>query len=134
MSVAAALGVRSYRELLAGAEARRVVSWGLLARMPMGMSSLALVLLVRGEGRSYAAAGIVSGTYAVASGVGAVVGGRLVDRRRPAGVLIGYGIAYGVALAGAARAGARAARPWPPWWRGAGSRGCWRRRSGRRSG
>ena len=100
MSVTAALGVRSYRELLAGTEARRVVSWGLLARMPMGMSSLALVLLVRGEGRSYAAAGIVTGTYAVASGVGAVVGGRLVDRRRPAGLLVCYGIAYGVALAG----------------------------------
>jgi predicted MFS family arabinose efflux permease len=99
MSVAAALGVRSYRELLAGHEARRVVSWGLLARMPMGMSSLALVLLVRGEGGSYATAGIVSGTYAVASGVGAVVGGRLVDRRRPARVLIAYGLAYGLALA-----------------------------------
>ena len=100
MSATAALGVRSYRELLAGAEARRVISWGLLARMPMGMSSLALVLLVRGEGRSYAAAGIVTGTYAVASGVGAVVGGRLVDRHRPAGLLVCYGIAYGVALAG----------------------------------
>jgi predicted MFS family arabinose efflux permease len=100
MSVTAALGVRSYRELLAGAEARRVVSWGLLARMPMGMTSLALVLLVRGEGGSYATAGIVSGTYAVASGAGSVVGGRLVDRRRPATILICYGIAYGAALAG----------------------------------
>jgi MFS family permease len=99
MSLAHALGVRSYRELLAGSEARRVISWGLLARMPMGMASLALVLLVRGEGGSYATAGIVTGTYAVASGAGAVVGGRLVDRRRPAGLLICYAIAYGVALA-----------------------------------
>jgi MFS family permease len=98
MSLAGTLGTRSYRELLAGSEARRVISWGLLARMPMGMSSLALVLLVRGEGRSYATAGIVTGTYAVASGAGAVVGGRLVDRRRPASVLVCYGIAYGVAL------------------------------------
>jgi MFS family permease len=100
MSVAGALGVRSYRELFSGSETRRVVSWGLLARMPMGMSSLALVLLVRGEGQSYATAGIVSGAYAVASGAGAVVGGRLVDRRRPAPVLVCYGVAYGVALAG----------------------------------
>jgi len=37
MSVAQALGVSSYRELLSAGEARRVVSWGLLARMPMGM-------------------------------------------------------------------------------------------------
>ena len=84
MSVAQALGVSSYRELLSAGEARRVVSWGLLARMPMGMSALALVLLVRSEGGSYATAGIVSGTYAVASGAGSVVGGRLVDRRPPA--------------------------------------------------
>ena len=100
MSVAQALGVRSYRELFAGPDARRVISWGLLARMPMGMASLAFVLLVRGEGGSYTTAGIVSGAYTVAAGAGAVVGGRLVDRRRPAPVLMTYGIAYGVALAG----------------------------------
>ena len=74
MSVAQALGVRSYRELLSAGEARRVIWWGLLARMPMGMSALALVLLVRSEGGSYATAGIVSGTYAVASGVGSNTG------------------------------------------------------------
>ena len=45
-----------------------MVSWGLLARMPMGMSSLALVLLVRSEGGSYATAGIV--TRHVRRGVG----------------------------------------------------------------
>jgi MFS family permease len=99
MSVAQALGVRSYRELLSGSEARRVISWGLLARMPMGMSALALVLLVRSEGGSYATAGIVSGVYAVASGAGAVIGGRLVDRRPPAPVVITYAAAYGTALA-----------------------------------
>jgi predicted MFS family arabinose efflux permease len=67
--------------------------------MPMGMSALALVLLVRSEGGSYATAGIVSGTYAVASGAGSVVGGRLVDRRPPAPVVITYALAYGTALA-----------------------------------
>jgi predicted MFS family arabinose efflux permease len=99
MSLAEALGVRSYRDLFAGRETRRVVSWGLLARMPMGMSSLAFVLLVRSEGGSYTTAGIVTGAYTVAAGAGAVVGGRLVDRRRPAPVLMVYGIAYAVALA-----------------------------------
>lgn len=98
MSVAQALGLRSYRDLMSAGEARRVISWGLLARMPMGMSALALVLLVRSEGGSYATAGIVSGAYAVASGAGAVIGGRLVDRRPPAPVVIAYAIAYGAAL------------------------------------
>ncbi len=112
MSVAEALGVSSYRELLSAGEARRVVSWGLLARMPMGMSALALVLLVRSEGGSYATAGIVSGAYAVASGAGSVVGGRLVDRRPPAPVVITYALAYGTALAALlALAHARVAEP-----------------------
>jgi len=112
MSVAQALGVSSYRELLSAGEARRVVSWGLLARMPMGMSALALVLLVRSEGGSYATAGIVSGTYAVASGAGSVVGGRLVDRRPPAPVVTVYALGYGTALATLlALAHARVAEP-----------------------
>ena len=112
MSAVEALGVRSYRELLSAGDARRVVSWGLLARMPMGMSALALVLLVRSEGGSYATAGIVSGTYAVASGAGSVVGGRLVDRRPPAPVVITYAQPNGTALAVLlAHAHARVAEP-----------------------
>jgi MFS family permease len=93
-------GVRGYRELLAAAETRGVIGWGLVARLPMGMSALALVLLVRGAGGSYAAAGIASGAYAIASGVSAPIGGRLVDRRRPTAVLIVYGIVSGIGFAG----------------------------------
>ena len=77
-----------------------MIGWGLVARLPMGMSALALVLLVRGAGGSYAGAGIASGAYAIASGISAPIGGRLVDRRRPTAVLIVYGIAFGIALAG----------------------------------
>jgi MFS family permease len=90
--------VRGYRDLLAAGSTRSVIAWSLVARLPMGMSALALVLLVRGAGGSYAAAGIASGAYAIASGVTAPVGGRLVDRRRPAAVLTVYGIASGIAL------------------------------------
>ena len=93
-------GVRGYRELLGAAQTRTVIGWGLVARLPMGMSALALVLLVRGAGGSYAGAGIASGVYAIASGISAPIGGRLVDRRRPTAVLVFYGIAFGIALAG----------------------------------
>jgi MFS family permease len=92
-------GVRGYRELLAAAETRSVIGWGLVARLPMGMSALALVLLVRGAGGSYAGAGIASGAYAIASGVSAPIGGRLVDRRRPTVVLTVAGIASGIGFA-----------------------------------
>ncbi len=85
-------GIRSYRELLGVPAVARVVLWGLLARMPVGMVALALILLVRGTGGSYADAGIVSAAEAIAAAAGAPIAGRLVDRRRPVAVLVGYGL------------------------------------------
>ena len=51
------------------------------------MTSLALLFLVRGEGESYGAAGLVVAVYAVALGIGAPIGGRQVDRYGPTVVL-----------------------------------------------
>jgi predicted MFS family arabinose efflux permease len=62
------------------------------------MVALAMVLLLRGEGRSYADAGLVSAAEAVAFAVASPLAGRLIDRHRPALVLAGYGIAFPVAL------------------------------------
>jgi len=92
------VGLKAYGELLSIGDVRRVVSWGLIGRLPLGMSALALVLLVRGEGGSYAAAGVVSAAFALASGAGAPVGGRLVDRHRATVILTGYAAAFGLAL------------------------------------
>ena len=51
------------------------------------MMPLALLLLVRGEGETYAAAGLVVAVYAVALGCGAPISGRQVDRFGPRRVL-----------------------------------------------
>ena len=45
------------------------------------MAALALVLLVRGGGASYAEAGLVAAAYGIAVAIGAPYGGRQVDRR-----------------------------------------------------
>jgi MFS family permease len=91
-------GLRSYRDLLAQPGVGRLVAWGLVARLPTGMLALGVVLLVRGTGRSYADAGLVSAFQALTFAAGAPAAGRLIDRRRPAAVLIGYGVAFPVAL------------------------------------
>jgi MFS family permease len=80
-------GVRAYRELFGLPYAKPLVGWSLVGRLPVGMTPLALLLLVRGEGEGYGAAGIVVAVYAVALGVGAPIGGRQVDRFGPTRVL-----------------------------------------------
>ena len=87
-------GVQGYRALLAPSSVRRVVGWGLVARLPMGMMALALVLLIRSVGGSYEDAGIANAVEAVAAGIGAPVGGRLVDRYGPGRVLTVYAVVH----------------------------------------
>ena len=87
-------GVRGYQELLSPPSVRRVVGWGLVARLPMGMMALALVLLIRSVGGSYEDAGIANAAEAVAAGIGAPIGGRLVDRHGPGRVLGVYAVVH----------------------------------------
>jgi MFS family permease len=53
---------------------------GVFARLGMGMTPLALLLLVHQETGRYALAGVVSGAYALSAAVVSPVVGRLVDR------------------------------------------------------
>ena len=64
-----------------------MLAWSLLGRLPLGMTPLALLFLIRGEGKGYGAAGVVVALYAVAVGVGAPIAGRQVDRFGPTTVL-----------------------------------------------
>ena len=47
-------GVARYRTFLAVPHTRSLIGWALLARMPLGMAPLALLLLLRSEGATYA--------------------------------------------------------------------------------
>lgn len=72
--------VETYRGVLSTPGAARLFATGLVARLPQGMSSLAILLLVRQRTASYAAAGIAVGAYALANAVCSPLQGRLVDR------------------------------------------------------
>src|SRR4051794_16764666 len=52
----------------------------LVARLPIGIDSIAIVLFLRERTGSYAAAGIVSAAFALGGGAGAPLSGRLIDR------------------------------------------------------
>jgi len=93
------LGLARYGALFRVPHVRRLVLSGMVARLPAGMIGLALLLLVREQGGSYAAAGAVSGVYFVATAAGAPVSGRLVDRRGQARILFSRALIFPALLA-----------------------------------
>lgn len=82
-----ARGIARYRVLFAHSHVKAMLAWAIVARLPVGMTALALVLLVRASGNGYGAAGLVAAAYSLAVAVGAPYSGRQVDRRGAARVL-----------------------------------------------
>jgi MFS family permease len=82
----------------------------LLARFPIGINGLAIILYLRAERGSFAVAGAVAGALAAGAGVGAPVQGRLVDMFGPRRVLPPLAVVHAAAL-GAIVATAEAGAP-----------------------
>ncbi|NYG55686.1 MFS transporter [Nocardioides perillae] len=102
----------AYRRVLATPGALRFSATGLVARLPISMLGLGIVLLVQGASGSYGLAGSVAAAYTVANAVVAIVQGRLLDALGQGRVLAAASVAFGVstvALVTAVEAG------WPTW-------------------
>jgi predicted MFS family arabinose efflux permease len=69
--------------------ARRLFATSIVARLPLTMLSVALLVHAQQLTGSFSAAGVVTGVYAAALGVGGPVLGVLVDRRGQTFVLLG---------------------------------------------
>jgi MFS family permease len=89
--------MRRYAELLRVPHVAALVASTLLARLPIGINALAIVLFLRHETGSFAVAGAVAGGIAAGGGIAAPVLGRLVDRLG-AGVLVPVAITHAVVL------------------------------------
>ena len=76
----------------------RVFATALLARLPQGMSSLAILLLVRETTHSYPVAGVAVGGYALACAAAVPTQGRLVDRYGRGAVLLPAAVVQALAL------------------------------------
>jgi MFS family permease len=103
--------MRRYLEILRTPHVGRLFAASLLARLPMGINGLAIVLLLRAETGSFSVAGATSGALALGSGLGAPLAGRLIDAlgARILLVLAGVNAAGLLAIVGLTRAGAPAA-------------------------
>jgi MFS family permease len=80
--------VSRYRALLAAPGATRLLLSVLFARLPLGMVSLAILLLVRASTGSIAIAALAIAAYALANAATAPAQGTLVDRHGQTRVLI----------------------------------------------
>src|SRR4051794_33392705 len=69
----------------------------LLARLPIGLNGLALVLFLRAQEGAFGVAGAAAGALALGMGLGAPVNARLVDRHGP-GVLVLLACGHGAGL------------------------------------
>ena len=71
--------MRRYLEILRSPHVGALFATSLLARLPMGINALALVLLVRAETGSFAAAGAAAGALALGTGLAAPLTARAID-------------------------------------------------------
>jgi len=82
------------------------------ARLPIGLSGLAIVLFVRQHAGSYAAAGAVAAAYGAALGLASPMLGRLIDRRGLPRVVIPAAILHAAAMTGLVALGLAEAPVW----------------------
>ncbi len=94
------MSLRAYPELLRPPDARRLLIAALLGRVPVGIFSLAIVLVVRRQTGSFAQAGAATAAFAIGAGLVAPLQGRLVDRLGQPRVLIPSALLNAVALGG----------------------------------
>jgi predicted MFS family arabinose efflux permease len=102
---------RNRRSILDAPGARALLTSSIVARLPLAMFSIALLVNARRLTGSFAIAGIVSGVYAIGGAVSGPFLGRLVDRFGQTAALVGGSIVTALVLVatGLSPAGT------PPW-------------------
>jgi MFS family permease len=89
-----------YRHFFALPDVARIVFISVIARLPLGMMSFAMLMFLREALGNFALAGSVVGTFFLAMAISAPVQGRLIDRIGPKPPLLVTGIVQPLALGG----------------------------------
>ena len=94
-----AAGLRAYRQVLADPRARGFAFAGLMARLPLSMTGIGIVLLVSLTTGSFGRAGLITAAGTITGALVAPLWGRAIDRVGQARVLITAVIINTVSLA-----------------------------------
>jgi len=98
------ISLSRYSRLLAQPDLKATVVASVIGRLPVGMASLAILLLSQEQSGSFASAGATTAGYVAGlAGVAPLIG-RLIDRRGPGAILRACGTLYPTALGGLAAA------------------------------
>jgi MFS family permease len=106
------VSLSSYRSVLSRPGTLRFSLTGLVARLPISMTGLGIVLLVQAATDSYGVAGAVSAAFMVANALLAIVMGRFVDTLGQGVVLATASVVYGSAMVGLITS---VEADWPVW-------------------
>jgi len=93
-----ATGLRAYARVLADPRARAFSAAGLVARMPLSMTGLGIVLLVSSSTGSFGRAGLITAVGTLTGAAAAPAWGRLIDRWGQARVLVVAALTNAVSL------------------------------------
>ncbi|HXZ92475.1 MAG TPA: hypothetical protein VEG36_06305 [Burkholderiales bacterium] len=98
------ISLSRYSRLLAQPHLKTTVVASVIGRLPVGIASLAILLLTQEQSGSFARAGATTAAYVVGlAGIAPFIG-RLIDRRGPGAILRACGTLYPTALGGLASA------------------------------
>ncbi len=93
------ISLARYGVLLAEREVRQVYLVSLLGRLPIGITGLAVLILVQSATGSFAEGGVASGCYVAGLAAVAPLVGRQIDRYGPTYLLLASAIVFPTALA-----------------------------------
>jgi len=105
------ISLARYIALLKSREMRQTFAASMIGRLPIGITGLAVLLLVQSATNSFAQGGAATAAYVIGLATVAPGLGRLIDRKGPRGTLAACSIAFPVALVGLVAAVEAAAHP-----------------------
>jgi MFS family permease len=101
-----------YRALFSVPSARQIFAASLLGRLPIGVTGLAILLLMQTSSGSFAVGGAAAGCYVTGLALVAPILGRLIDRHGPRRVLTACSLAFPCALVVLVAASGRTELAW----------------------